>query len=229
MNDVVDMRVLLILVLVLLFPMTASAQFDLDSAKKKCIDLGFKSGTEQFGKCVLQLSKVEEARKAPQQVSPPVQTSAPPQCVGNDSSWNDCIGTRALANGSKYEGEFRAGMYHGKGTLVSANGSKYSGEFRNGMFHGKGTLIIANGDRYVGEFKEFKFHGQGVYTWSNGQTYAGEFSDGWQHGQGTFTLPSGEKYAGQFSYDRRHGQGTYTHSDGSVLHSGMWANGNPVK
>jgi hypothetical protein len=26
-------------------------------AKKKCTDLGFKSGTEDFGKCVLQLSK----------------------------------------------------------------------------------------------------------------------------------------------------------------------------
>lgn len=30
---------------------------NLDDARKKCIDLGFKSGTEQFGKCVLQLSK----------------------------------------------------------------------------------------------------------------------------------------------------------------------------
>jgi len=29
----------------------------LDTAKKKCADLGFKSGTEDFGKCVLKLSK----------------------------------------------------------------------------------------------------------------------------------------------------------------------------
>ena len=29
----------------------------LEDAKKKCSDLGFKSGTEGFGKCVLQLSK----------------------------------------------------------------------------------------------------------------------------------------------------------------------------
>ena len=29
----------------------------IDNAKAKCIELGFKSGTEQFGKCVLQLSK----------------------------------------------------------------------------------------------------------------------------------------------------------------------------
>lgn len=32
-------------------------QLALDDAKKKCVDLGFKFGTEQFGKCVLQLSK----------------------------------------------------------------------------------------------------------------------------------------------------------------------------
>jgi hypothetical protein len=29
----------------------------LDSAKQRCAELGFKSGTEGFGKCVLQLSK----------------------------------------------------------------------------------------------------------------------------------------------------------------------------
>lgn len=29
----------------------------LEDAKKKCTELGFKTGTEQFGKCVLQLSK----------------------------------------------------------------------------------------------------------------------------------------------------------------------------
>lgn len=30
---------------------------NIDDAKKKCSDLGFKTGTEGFGKCVLQLSK----------------------------------------------------------------------------------------------------------------------------------------------------------------------------
>jgi hypothetical protein len=29
----------------------------IDDAKKKCADLGFKAGTEQFGNCVLKLSK----------------------------------------------------------------------------------------------------------------------------------------------------------------------------
>jgi hypothetical protein len=29
----------------------------MEDAKKKCADLGFKAGTEQFGNCVLKLSK----------------------------------------------------------------------------------------------------------------------------------------------------------------------------
>lgn len=34
-----------------------SSGVGIDDAKKKCADLGFKSGTETFGNCVLQLSK----------------------------------------------------------------------------------------------------------------------------------------------------------------------------
>ncbi|WP_216185611.1 hypothetical protein [Polynucleobacter sp. MWH-HuK1] len=33
------------------------ATVGMDDAKKKCADLGFKSGTEAFGNCVLRLSK----------------------------------------------------------------------------------------------------------------------------------------------------------------------------
>lgn len=38
-------------------PSLGNAAMSLDDAKKKCIELGQKSGTEAFGKCVLQLSK----------------------------------------------------------------------------------------------------------------------------------------------------------------------------
>jgi hypothetical protein len=34
-----------------------SSSFSFEDAKRKCLDLGVKTGTEQFGKCVLQLSK----------------------------------------------------------------------------------------------------------------------------------------------------------------------------
>jgi hypothetical protein len=38
-------------------PVVSQSVSNIDDAKKKCSDLGFKSGTEGFGKCVLQLSK----------------------------------------------------------------------------------------------------------------------------------------------------------------------------
>ena len=38
------------------------AQLDFELAKKKCAELGFKTGTERFGSCVLQLSKPDEAK-----------------------------------------------------------------------------------------------------------------------------------------------------------------------
>lgn len=38
-------------------PNTEESKTILDDAKKKCVDLGFKVGTEGFGKCVLRLSK----------------------------------------------------------------------------------------------------------------------------------------------------------------------------
>jgi len=34
-----------------------NSKVDIETAKQKCTELGFKSGTEGFGKCVLQLSK----------------------------------------------------------------------------------------------------------------------------------------------------------------------------
>ena len=60
-------------VLALALSNTAIAQLSLDAAKGKCTELGFKAGTEQYGKCVLQLSKPEEVKPVavPKQVQQP--------------------------------------------------------------------------------------------------------------------------------------------------------------
>lgn len=41
----------------------------------------------------------------------------------------------------KYEGAFRRGFPHGRGTYTWANGDVYTGQWRNGMRHGRGTFI----------------------------------------------------------------------------------------
>jgi hypothetical protein len=38
-------------------PILLQSENKIEEAKKKCLDLGFKSGTEKFGQCVLKLSK----------------------------------------------------------------------------------------------------------------------------------------------------------------------------
>ena len=96
--------------------------------------------------------------------------------------------------GESYEGEYKNGKMHGKGTYISNNGMKYVGEFQNGLKHGKGTLDLPNGTKYVGEFKNEWRHGKGTLTFDNGDKLVAEFENDVQHGQGVYTYAKGNKY-----------------------------------
>ena len=96
-----------------------------------------------------------------------------------------------------------------------------------------GTYTSANGNKYVGEWKDDKFHGQGTETWPDGGKYVGEFRDDKRNGQGTYTYgPSskwaGDKYVGEYRDDKENGVGTLVGPDGTLLHGGLWLNGEPV-
>ena len=68
-------------------------------------------------------------------------------------------------NREVYVGSWKKGQFDGWGKL-GLNTSKYleySGEFRNGMFNGRGTLMFRNGDKFIGDIVENKIHGEG--TW----------------------------------------------------------------
>ncbi len=41
-----------------------------------------------------------------------------PLCKGSASTWTNCMGTYAYANGEKYVGEFKDGAPHGQGTYT---------------------------------------------------------------------------------------------------------------
>jgi len=55
--------------------------------------------------------------------------------------------------------------------------------------------------------------------------YVGEFKDGRLNGQGSFIKSTGEKYVGQYRDNSRNGQGIDYRSDGTIINSGVWANG----
>lgn len=54
-------------------------------------------------------------------------------------------------------------MWEGLGTIRFADGSKYQGLTKNGLFNGKGRMTHANGDIYQGEWQDGKANGYGVY------------------------------------------------------------------
>jgi hypothetical protein len=66
-------------------------------------------------------------------------------------------GVATYPNKTKYEGEFKKEMPHGKGKFTYEFGTTYTGDFENGVFHGTGRLIYVHGDYQVGLFQLGKF------------------------------------------------------------------------
>ena len=102
-----------------------------------------------------------------------LNSHALPKCEGKDSTkWNKCYGVLS-AEGRTYEGEWRNGKGHGKGSYTFPNGEKYIGEYKEGEVHGKGTLTFPDGEKYEGEWKNNKMHGKGIHSFPNGTKYVG--------------------------------------------------------
>jgi hypothetical protein len=50
----------------------------------------------------------------------------------------------------------------------------------------------------------------------------------WDNCFGTYTFPDGAKYVGEWQDNSFNGQGTLVSPNGTVLHGGLWLNGEPV-
>lgn len=107
-----------------------------------------------------------------------------------------------LPDGSKYIGEIKEGLPHGRGKMIYPDKNIYSGDFANGKHHGSGTLELADGTKYVGGWKQ-----------------------GLMNGEGILYLPDGAKYSGGFLNGKQSGMGTVYDSSGSVLQRGLYKDG----
>lgn len=87
-------------------------------------------------------------------------------------------GTAKLPDGSVYKGQFREGLFNGRGVLVKRNGYRYEGQFKDGFPHGTGVEILGDGTRYEGRFRNGRWHGTGTVVWKDGTRYTGRFRDG---------------------------------------------------
>ncbi|MDR0606621.1 MAG: hypothetical protein LBG80_20310 [Bacteroidales bacterium] len=109
----------------------------------------------------------------------------------------------------EYNGMFKEGKFHGKGTYIDDN-IIYEGDFAYGKFHGKGEIehffnIVIDSQTYEsskiykGDFVNNKYEGSGKLVDLNGD----EFEGIWKKGhlkQGTVRYNNGDTYTGTFKY-----------------------------
>ena len=122
------------------------------------------------------------------------------ECIGNCENGKGKLIMNSI--NAEYDGEWKNGKFHGKGSLIFKEGSenagyKFEGEFRNGSkFYG--TDITPKGNKYVGPFKNGRAHGQGNFTSADGTVAVGEFKKGKQHGTHTVTHKDGTIVVAEF-------------------------------
>jgi len=79
-----------------------------------------------------------------------------------------------------YKGEFRDGVYHGRGTLSYGFNKiieRFEGEFKNGK-QVRGTTVFKNGVKYTDSQDDEKyFAGIGTWQLTDGQTISGSYED----------------------------------------------------
>lgn len=80
-------------------------------------------------------------------------------CIEGDCA--NGTGTYVFREGAaKYTGEFKSGQPHGFGHCTYANGDRFEGEWLAGAFEGKGTLYLRDGTVVSGFWKEGEYAGQ---------------------------------------------------------------------
>lgn len=133
------------------------------------------------------------------------------------------IGRVELPDGAVYEGPWRDGKQHDKGTYTFPphDGRVYTGAWKYGRMHGNGLFRFGENNQYAGEFVDGIIEGTGTRWYPDGSSYAGTWRRGKREGLGKLTLASGDVFEGTWHSDMRHGSGTYYFADGAS-YDGEW-------
>ena len=88
--------------------------------------------------------------------------------------------------------------------MLTPTGDIYEGEWKGGLYHGRGRYTGFNSDSYDGEWEADTMHGTGRYTYcDSGDVYEGGWVAGKREGFGKETCGNGDVYEGDFKADER--------------------------
>ncbi|NWU31386.1 AL2CL protein, partial [Dyaphorophyia castanea] len=132
--------------------------------------------------------------------------------------------------GATYEGEWRWGKPHGKGTLKWRDGRNHVGDFQEGLEHGFGICLVPRRsedryDCYKCHWYQGKMRGYGICEYGNDLVYKGYFRDNVRQGFGILESFSAEhpfKYTGQWEKDKKNGYGVWEDKERGERYIGMW-------
>jgi len=108
------------------------------------------------------------------------------------------FGHECHKDGTKYDGDWKNGQYHGKGTYWDCDFT-YKGHWEEGMKQGRGKLFHNNRLVYDGEWSKNRFHGHGT-LYDGGFVYTGGWHEGLKHGKGCLKWDKKVVYKG--TWDR---------------------------
>ena len=116
-------------------------------------------------------------------------------------------------NSGVYVGEWKGGLFDGRGLLrfnegPLHGGSEYIGNFKEGLRSGVGKQTLANWKRYRGHWKNNMYDGYGTLHSMDG-VHSGEFRRGKPEGWGKLSYPGGGYHEGMFVNGLKHGYGKH--------------------
>ena len=141
------------------------------------------------------------------------------------------FGVQKSYDDTKYEGEWKQGKKHGKGTLWVKKSKKYArlyaGEWAYDHMEGTGNFYYDNNDVYRGSWYRGKRHGKGIMDYPNGDVFEGEWVEDKREGPGIFYSENGNVYEGYWRNDMKEGPGRFFYSSTRKVYEGEWLEDSP--
>ena len=118
-------------------------------------------------------------------------------------------------DGRKYEGNWKNGIWNGRGKYTFNDGFGYEGEWKNGVENGMGILTYLNGDKYEGEFKNGKMLNGKMYK-KNGDIHVQKNNE-WKIKLNNKFHPLNKPSHQKYHHDKNHYNNVYSKKKTSIF------------